>query len=60
MSHGQGRYLFLDDGRIEIDTNVVERSIRPTALWRATIRMRRFAGSDERGANCAIISHRDL
>ena len=44
---------FLDDGRIEIDTNVVERSIRPIALSRKNAL---FAGSDEGGANWAIIA----
>jgi hypothetical protein len=29
-----GLTVFLDDGRVEIDTNVVERSIRPIALNR--------------------------
>jgi transposase len=48
---GLGRYL--DDGRIEIDTNVVERSIRPIALNRKNAL---FAGSDEGGANWAIIA----
>ena len=48
---GLGR--FLDDGRIEIDINVVERSIRPIALNRKNTL---FAGSDEGGANWAIIA----
>ena len=30
-----GLRLFLDDGRIEIDTNVVERTIRPIAVTRS-------------------------
>ncbi|TBZ97250.1 IS66 family transposase (plasmid) [Rhizobium sp. WSM1274] len=34
---------FIDDGRIEIDSNVVERSIRPIALNRKNAL---FAGSD--------------
>jgi len=46
-----GRYL--DDGRIEIDTNTVERSIRPIALNRKNAL---FAGSDQGGANWAIIA----
>ena len=49
--HGLGR--FLDDGRIEIDTNVVERTMRPIALNRKNAL---FAGSDEGGANWAIIA----
>lgn len=52
-SHWQGLCRFLDDGRIEIDTNVVERSIRPIALSRKNAL---FAGSDEGGANWAIIA----
>jgi len=48
---GLGRYLA--DGRIEIDTNAVERSIRPIALNRKNAL---FAGSDEGGANWAIIA----
>jgi|KBSMisStandDraft_5_1062788.scaffolds.fasta_scaffold4069565_1 transposase IS66 family protein len=31
----KGLTLFLDDGRIEIDSNVVERTIPPIALNRA-------------------------
>ncbi|MEL4382814.1 IS66 family transposase, partial [Shewanella algae] len=41
-SHWQGLCRFVDDGRIEIDTNVVERSIRPIALSRKNAL---FAGS---------------
>ncbi len=52
-SHWQGLSRFLDDGRIEIDTNVVERSIRPIALSRKNAL---FAGSDEGGANWAVIA----
>ena len=32
LSRWEGLTRFLDDGRIEIDSNVVERSIRPIAL----------------------------
>jgi hypothetical protein len=52
-SHWQGLCRFLDDGRIEIDTNTVERSIRPIALNRKNALS---AGSDEGGANWAIIA----
>jgi len=48
-----GLSRFLDDGRIEIDSNTVERSIRPIALNRKNAL---FAGSDEGGANWAIIA----
>jgi hypothetical protein len=49
----QGLNHFLDDGRVEIDTNTVERSIRPIALNRKNAL---FAGSDEGGANWATIA----
>ena len=52
-SHWTGLARFLDDGRIEIDTNTVERAIRPIALNRKNAL---FAGSDEGGANWAIIA----
>lgn len=48
-----GLSRFIDEGRLEIDTNVVERSIRPIALNRKNAL---FAGSDEGGANWAIIA----
>ena len=35
--------VFLDDGRVEMDTNVVEKAIRPHTLTR---RNALFAGSD--------------
>jgi transposase len=44
---------FLDDGRIELDTNTVERAIRPIALGRKN---HLFAGSDE-GASCCSSHH---
>jgi len=53
LSHWGGLVRFLDDGRIEIDSNTVERSIRPIALNRKNAL---FAGSDEGGANWAIIA----
>ena len=40
---GKGSTRFLEDGRIEIDSNAVERSIRPIALNRKNAL---FAGSD--------------
>lgn len=43
---------FLDDGRIELDTNPVERAIRPVALGRKN---HLFAGSDGGGARWATI-----
>ena len=57
MRYGLGRWKgltrFLADGRIEIDTNVVKRSIRPIALNRKNAL---FAGSDDGGVNRAIIA----
>jgi hypothetical protein len=44
---------FLDDGRVEIDSNVVERSIRPIALNRKNAL---FAGSDGGGEHWATIA----
>jgi transposase len=52
-SHGGGLTRFLDDGRIEIDSNVVERSIRPIALNRKNAL---FAGSDGGGEHWAVIA----
>jgi hypothetical protein len=43
----------VDGGRIEIDTNVVERAIRPLALTRKNAL---FAGSDRGGEHWAIIA----
>jgi transposase len=34
LNHWGGLILFLDDGRLELDTNTVERAIRPLALGR--------------------------
>jgi transposase len=44
---------FLDDGRIELDTNTVERAIRPVALGRKN---HLFAGSDGGAARWAIVA----
>ncbi len=48
-----GLYLFLKDGRIEMDTNPVERAIRPIALNRKNAL---FAGHDAGTENWAIIA----
>jgi transposase len=53
LGHWEGLTRFLDDGRIELDNNTVERSIRPIALNRKNAL---FAGSDEGGVNWAIIA----
>ena len=34
LRHWQGLVLFLEDGRVELDTNVIERALRPIALGR--------------------------
>ncbi len=48
-----GLLRFLDDGRIEIDSNTVERSMRPIALNRKNAL---FAGSDEGAENWAMLA----
>jgi transposase len=53
LNHWAGLERFLDDGRIELDTNSVERAMRPIALSRKNSL---FAGSDEGGANWAAIA----
>ena len=42
--HWDGLQVFLDDGRVEMDTNAVENRIRPLALTRKNAL---FAGHDE-------------
>ena len=49
----RGLTVFLDDGRVEIDSNVVERSIRPIALSRKNAL---FAGSDQGGVHWGVIA----
>jgi transposase len=53
LNHWDGLSRFLDDGRIEMDSNTVERSIRPLALSRKNAL---FAGSDEGADNWACIA----
>lgn len=53
LSRWQGLCLFLDDGRVEIDNNVVERSIRPLAITRKNAL---FAGSDGGAEHWATIA----
>lgn len=53
LSRWDGLTRFLNDGRIDLDSNVVERSIRPLALNRKNAL---FAGSDEGGDNWAVIA----
>jgi transposase len=53
LSRWQGLVRFLDDGRIEIDSNTVERTMRPIALSRKNAL---FAGSDEGAENWAMLA----
>jgi hypothetical protein len=53
LSRWDGLVRFLDDGRIEIDSNIVERTIRPIALNRKNAL---FAGSDGGGEYWAILA----
>jgi hypothetical protein len=48
LRHWPGLLVFLNDGRVEIDSNVVERAIKPVTLNRKNSL---FAGSDG-GAQC--------
>jgi transposase len=48
-----GLTRFLDDGRVEIDSNAVERSMRPIALNRKNAL---FAGGDHGGENWALLA----
>jgi hypothetical protein len=48
-----GLVRFIDDGRIELDTNTVERSICPLALNRTNAL---FTVSDEGGDNWAVVA----
>ncbi len=51
LKHWPGLVAFLDDGRIDMDTNVVERAIRPNTLNRKNAL---FAGSDGGARHWAI------
>ncbi len=53
LNHWDGLVRFLDDGRIDIDTNTVERSMRPVALSRKNAL---FAGSDDGAHNWAAVA----
>lgn len=52
LSRWEGLTRFLHDGRIELDTNPVERAIRPVALGRKN---HLFAGSDGGGHRWAVL-----
>jgi transposase len=53
LRHWPGLVLFLEDGRIELDNNTVERALRPIALGRKNSL---FAGSDGGAHHWAIVA----
>jgi hypothetical protein len=53
MNHWNGLVLFLEDGRLELDTNTVERAIRPVTITRKNAL---FAGNDSGGRHWGIIA----
>jgi transposase len=53
LNHREGLVRFLDDGRIEPDTNTVERAIRPLCLSRKNAL---FASGDDGGARWAAVA----
>jgi transposase len=53
LNHWDGLVRFLEDGRIELDTNIVERGMRPIALNRKNAL---FAGHDVGAENWACLA----
>ena len=53
LERWEGLTAFLDDGRLEPDTNTVERSIRPIAIGKKNSL---FAGDEGGGETWAILS----
>lgn len=53
LTRWEGLTRFLDDGQVELDSNTVERAIRPLALNRKNAL---FAGSDDGGDHWAVIA----
>ena len=53
LAHWGGLNRFLDDGRIEVDNNTVERSMRPISLGRKDSL---FAGNDGGARSWAILA----
>src|SRR3954447_4964713 len=53
LGHWAGLTVFLEDGRIEVDTNTVERTMRPIALGRKNAL---FAGSQSGARTWAILA----
>jgi len=55
LSRWEGLTRFIDDGRIELDNNTVERSIRPIALNRKNALFAGFDGGAEHWATIASL-----
>jgi hypothetical protein len=53
IAHWKGLIRFLDDGRLEVDNNTVERTMRPIALGR---RNHLFAGDDGGAETWSILA----
>jgi hypothetical protein len=53
INHWDGLTMYLDDGRIEMDTNAVERAMRPIKL---TAKNALFAGCDDGAAHWAMLA----
>jgi transposase len=53
LNHREGLVRFLEDGRVELDTNTVERAIRPICLSRKNAL---FASGDDGGARWAAVA----
>jgi transposase len=53
LTHWVGLTIFLNDGRVEIDSNTVERALRPVPLGRKNFL---FLGADTGGERMAIIA----
>jgi transposase len=60
LNHWAGLTLFLDDGRIEVDNNTVERSMRPIALGRNYVGPTIMRSSTSRGARFTSGSSRQM
>ena len=53
LNHWDGLIRFLNDGRIDLDSNIVERSMRPQALTRKNAL---FAGHDDGAESWAMLA----
>lgn len=53
LKHWQGLTVFLQDGRIEVDSNIVERAIKPVCLTRKNAL---FVGSASGGESWAVLA----